>query len=334
MSAQSQLPNGAPRTETAARGGTARLGQPALPHHTLPPPAPCPPEVAISRVGSLTTDLGECPAWQDGRLWLLDCRQGLVLALDATDGQVTSRVAAPPPLGSFAFDASGPMVLALKEQVVALDLTTGQWNSLARLDLPHPHLRLNDGCALPDGSFVVGTMHPLRPAGEAPQGGLYRLGRDLSLQRIAQGIGIANGPAVSPLNGRFHLADSEARTLHSWHLNRDGTLSDPQLFVDTAPWGSGPDGCCFDDEGGLWTALVRASALARFDAAGALTHWIPLPLTYPTAVCFGGADMDTLFVTSIRDSGRLSACGPLDGAVLKVTGSGFRGRARPTTRLL
>jgi len=303
------------------------LQRPTLPAH-------CPSEVSITRVGSLTTDLGECPAWRDGLLWLLDCRQGLVMALDPADGRMVSRVAMPPPLGSFAFDETGPMVLALKEQVVTLDVTTGHWSRLAGLDLSHPHLRLNDGCALPDGSFVVGTMHPLRPPGEAPQGGLYRLGHDITLHRIEQGIGIANGPAVSPLTGRFHLADSEARTIHSWRLNSDGTLSDRQLFVQTEAWGSGPDGCCFDDEGGLWTALVRASALARFDSIGTLTHWIPLPLTYPSALCFGGAAMDTMFVTSIRDSGRLSASGPLDGAVLKVTGAGFRGTARPTTRLL
>lgn len=43
--------------------------------------------------------------------------------------------------------------------------------------------------------------------------------------------------------------------------------------------------------------------------------------------------MDDLFVKSIRDSGRLSASGPLDGAVLKVTGLGFRGTARPLCQM-
>jgi hypothetical protein len=43
--------------------------------------------------------------------------------------------------------------------------------------------------------------------------------------------------------------------------------------------------------------------------------------------------MADLFVTTIRDSGRLSASGPLDGAVLKLTGLGFRGSARPLCRM-
>lgn len=302
----------------------------------LPPPPPTcatPAMLSITRLGTLVTDLGECPTWHAGQLWLLDCRRGLVLALDPADGRVCHSLSLPAPLGSFAWDESGCLLVALKEQLVALDPQTGAWAPLAQLDVSHPQMRLNDGCALPDGSFVVGTKHPLRAPGEAPLGGIYRLGHDLRLRRLGENVGIANGPAVSPSNGRFHMADSEARSIHSWALLPDGSLGDRRLFVDTAAWGSGPDGCCFDDEGGLWTALVRASALARFSPEGALTHWLALPLTYPSAVCFGGPSMDTLYVSSIRDSGRLRADGPLDGAVLQLTGTGFRGPGKPQTRL-
>lgn len=290
-------------------------------------------DTTITRVGTLTTDLGECPVWHGGRLWLLDCRQGLVLALDPDTGEVCRRIEAPPPLGSFAIDASGCLVLALKEEIVALDPATGARTVLARIEASAPHLRLNDGTALPDGSFVVGTMHVLREPGQAPWGGLYRLGTDGALRKLAEGIAITNGPCVNPLNGRFHVADTEARSIHSYALQPDGALADRQLFVSTEPWGSGPDGCCFDEHGGLWTALVRAGALARFDGQGRMTHRIDLPLTYPTALCFGGPAMDTLFVTSIRDSGRLTASGPLDGAVLRIDGLGLRGPSRPLTRL-
>jgi hypothetical protein len=43
--------------------------------------------------------------------------------------------------------------------------------------------------------------------------------------------------------------------------------------------------------------------------------------------------MGDLFVTTISDSGRLSASGPMDGAVLKLTGLGFSGAARPQCRM-
>lgn len=287
----------------------------------------------IERLGELKTALGECPQWHDGQLWLMDCRAGSILALDLDTGAVAARLHAPAPTGSFAFNADGRIVVALKQQIALLDRQTGRLQTLADIGIDHPHLRLNDGTSMADGSFVVGTMHVPREPVEAALGGLYRLGTDLRLQRIAQALGVANGPAVSPVDGRFHVADSAERVIWSYAMSADGTLSDRQLLVHTEALQSGPDGCCFDDEGGLWTALVRVGVLARFDPQGRLTHRIDLPLAHPTALCFGGDGMDTLFVTSISDSGRLSANGPLDGGVLRVTGCGFRGRARPLCRL-
>jgi L-arabinonolactonase len=289
----------------------------------------------IQRLGDLTTALGECPLWHGQQLWLMDSRAGLVYSLDADTGEVTARHAAPAPLGSFAFNGDGgdAIVLALKEEIAALDLRHGQLRTLARIEVSSPHLRLNDGISLADGSFLVGTMHVLREPGQAPLGGLYRLGTDLKLRKLDDGYGITNGPCVNPVNGRLHVADSAARVIYSYAIAADGALGDKQLFVRTDVHDSGPDGCAFDSEGGLWTALVRKGALARFDMAGRLTRGIDLPLAYPSALCFGGPDMTDLFVTSIRDSGRLSASGPLDGAVLKVTGLGFRGTARPVCRM-
>lgn len=289
----------------------------------------------IQRLGDLKTALGECPVWHGQQLWLLDCRLGLILALDPGSGEITARHEAPAPLGSFAFngDRGDSIVLALKEEVASLDLRTGQRRTLARLDDSHPHLRLNDGTALADGSFVVGSMHVFREADEPPLGGFYRLDTNLEFRKLDTGFGITNGPCVNPVNGRLHVADSATRVIYSYAYGADGSLADKQVFARTDAYDTGPDGCTFDSEGGLWTALVRAGALARFDMQGHLTHKIELPLAHPSALCFGGPDMSDLFVTSISDSGRLSASGPLDGAVLKVTGLGFRGHARPACRI-
>jgi L-arabinonolactonase len=289
----------------------------------------------IQRLGDLKTALGECPLWHGAQLWLMDCREGLILALDPDTGRITARHQAPPPLGSFAFngDDLDCIVLSLKEEIAALNLRTGQLRTLARIEASSPHLRLNDGISLADGSFVVGTMHVFRGPDEAPLGGLYRLDTGLRLHKLDEGLGIVNGPCVNPVSGRLHVADSAARVIYSYAIAAGGTLADKQVFVRTEVHDSGPDGCAFDSEGGLWTALVRTGALARFDMEGRLTHKIDLPLAHPSALCFGGPQMADLFVTSISDSGRLSASGPLDGAVLKVSGLGFRGFARPVCRM-
>lgn len=288
----------------------------------------------IRRLGGLVTALGECPVWHAGNLWLLDCRRGLIYRLDPDSGEVMQRYEAPAPLGAFAFngDDADSIVLALKDEIVTMDLRSGQRRTLARREAIHPNLRWNDGTALPDGSFLVGTMHVYRQPDEAPLGGLYRLHTDLRLEKVDAGYGITNGPCVNPVNNRVYVADSAAMVIYSYARRDDGALSDRQVFLKTDVYSSGPDGCAFDRDGGLWVTLVRAGALARFDMAGRLTHRIDLPVTYPSAVCFGGPDRADVFVTSISDSGRLRASGPMDGAVLKIVGLGFRGCQRPVCR--
>lgn len=299
----------------------------------LPPamaPSTSPPPLQIERLGTLVTALGECPVWDadQQRLWLLDCRVGLVHAIDLVSGQ-GQQWQLPPPIGSMALNTNGRIVVSLKEEVALLDPTTGALQTLDRIGDSHPNLRLNDGAAMPDGSFVVGTMHVFRAEGEAPLGGLYRLDRHGTLHRLAQGLGTVNGPVMHPWNGRLYVADSAARQIVSYAVDASGALHDRQLFTDTSALGSAPDGCCFDAEGGLWTALVHVGAIARFDAQGQLNQRVDLPVAHPASLCFAGPQLDELVVTTIRDSGRLRAEGPLDGAVLRLRSLGVQGAARP-----
>ena len=287
----------------------------------------------IQAFGTLHTRLGECPVWDAARqwLWLIDSRGGLLVALDAR-GEEQQRLELPAPLGSFALNHDGRMLVALRESVVLLDPATGRMQTLGRLEEQHPQLRLNDGAALADGSFCVGTMHTLRGPGEAPLGGLYRIDTTGRMERVDQGYGVVNGPVQHPVDGRIFVSDSAARRIHVYAPPGDGPWR-RALFADTQPLGSAPDGCCFDDEGGLWSAMVNTGEIVRFDAQGWPGQRLRLPLAHPSSLCFGGPALDELYVTSISDSGRLSASGPLDGRVLRVRGLGRRGAPRPQCRI-
>lgn len=291
--------------------------------------------IDIEPLGSVRAALGECPIWdmENQRLWFMDCRAGLIHQIDPATGRTVATSEVPAPAGSFARNADGRLVVALRQVIALYDPATGVIETIAQIEDSHPNLRLNDGEALPDGSFIVGTMHVLRNEGEPPLGGLYRLCPNGCLVKLDSNIGITNGPCISPVDGRFYVSDSSVRTIYSYVIATDGTLADRRVFVNTQAYASGPDGCCFDSDGGLWTALVHAGAIARFAPDGVLTHKIELPLTHPASLCFGGANLDELFVTSIRDSGRLRGDKPLDGAVLRVRGMGAQGRAPARTRI-
>lgn len=277
----------------------------------------------IERFGRFHTDLGECPLWDGEKLWLMDCRKGLIVTLDS-QGEASLQAQVPAPAGSFALRQGGGLVVALRDEVILID-PDGSRHVAGRLEVHHPNMRLNDGAAMPDGSFILGTMHTLREPGEAPLGGLYRLGTDHRFTRIGPALGVANGPLVHPASGLFTICDSTARRADSYEFLPDGTLGPAQLYADFTALNSPPDGCCLDDEGGFWTALVTGSAIVRLDPQGQVTQRIDVPVKHAAALCFGGPDLSEIYLTTISDSGRLKADGPLDGAVLKITGHGRRG---------
>ena len=277
--------------------------------------------------------LGECPQWdaETKSLWWLDCRRGIIYCKEIASG-LHRQFELPAPMGSMAFNCDGQLVIALKEEVVLFDPASGRIRPFGRVEEQHTHLRLNDGAALPDGRFLVGTMHTFRSPGEAPLGGLYVVETDGAMHRVDWGLGVVNGPVTHPLTGTIYVADSEARHIYAYSCT-DQDRWQRRLFVDTQALDSSPDGCCFDTQGGLWTALVRKGQLARFDERGQLTHLVPVPLTHPSALCFGGTDMRDIYVTSISDSGRLRADKALDGHVLCLRGLDFQGASRPRCRI-
>ena len=61
-----------------------------------------------------------------------------------------------------------------------------------------------------------------------------------------------------------------------------------------------PDGSCVDAEGFIWNAQWNGRRVVRFAPDGRLDHIIEMPVLNPTCVAFGGAELDTLYITTAR----------------------------------
>jgi sugar lactone lactonase YvrE len=107
----------------------------------------------------------------------------------------------------------------------------------------------------------------------------------------------------------------------------DSPLSRPRMVIDTRPFDSGPDGATVDSEGYLWVALIQAGRIARFSPDGQLDRMVESPTDLPTCLAFGGADLATLYVTSIKDSGsgRAVSRHPAGGHLFAIEGLGVTG---------
>jgi sugar lactone lactonase YvrE len=79
-----------------------------------------------------------------------------------------------------------------------------------------------------------------------------------------------------------------------------------------------PDGAAVDAEGCYWVCGNDAGLVHRFTPAGKLDLSLAVPVKKPAMCAFGGAQLDTLFVTSIRPEGIDLSDQPLAGGVFAL----------------
>ena len=135
-----------------------------------------------------------------------------------------------------------------------------------------------------------------------PEGTLFRVDPDLSVHPMLDRIKVPNAIAFSPDDRTLYFADTRAYTI--WRFDFDlaeGRISNRRVFVETnAP--ARPDGACVDADGFLWNAHFAGACLVRYAPDGRVDRVVDLPVGNPTSCCFGGDNLDILFVTSASDA--------------------------------
>jgi L-arabinonolactonase len=271
--------------------------------------------------------LGEGPVWsvREQLLYWVDIRAPALHRLDPATG--VDRVwPMPEPIGAVALMAGGGLLVALASGLFRFDPATGALAAVMPIEADIATSRMNDGRCDRQGRFWVGSMDRSTPMS---RGSLYRYDPDGSLYRLLSGIEVPNGLAFSRDGGTLHFCDSPSLCLQTFALSEAGELTGGKVLARCEPPGV-PDGAVVDAEGCLWVAHFDGARVTRFRPDGSLDRVIPMPVGRPTACCFGGADLDTLFVTSARvnlDAAALQAT-PLAGSVLAVR-PGVKGLPEP-----
>ncbi len=243
--------------------------------------------------------LGEGPLWdtQAYQLFTLDCMSRKMYGYTPVNG-VEQEWALPRTPGSFALRQSGGMIMAYRRGLALIDVATGALEDVATPAIDFTKEIFNDGKCDRRGRFWVGTMD--REVAK-PVGHLYRVDPDLTVHTMDSGITLANGMAWSPDDRTLYFCDS--RPGHIWSYDYDidnGTIANRRMFVDFGARKGRPDGCTVDSEGYLWVAEISAGQVVRFAPDGREAAVIKTPMTRPTSVMFGGPDLLTLYVTSMR----------------------------------
>lgn len=179
---------------------------------------------------------------------------------------------------------------------------------------------LNDGKCDPAGRLWIGSYSRTgRPAA-----GLYRIDVDGSCERVRDHLTISNGLAWNLEGDRFFHVDTPTRAVRVALFDASrGLVGELETFADLRDAPGVPDGIATDVADGVWVAMFGGGQIRRYLPDGALDRIVDLPVTHPTSVAFGGADLRTLYVTSSAANHRLTpamaATQPLAGAVFAIS---------------
>jgi len=270
------------------------------------------------RLFDLTMQLGEGPLWdkKEQALYWVDIPEGRVWRHGFADhGHAT--VALDESVGMCALARDGGLVAALEDSIVLVK--DGARHVLAgNVEQDKPNNRFNDGKCDAKGRLLAGTMDR---DGKKGQGSLYVLEEGRELRKLAGDITVSNGIGWSPDNKAMYYADTPSGFL--WRYDYDletGNIANRTALIDYTKEEGNFDGLCVDSEGMLWVAHWGGFQISRWDPeTGRKIGKVEVPAPLVTSCCFGGQELDTLYITTARgwDEAQIARY-PLAGSLFAV----------------
>ncbi|WP_114969664.1 SMP-30/gluconolactonase/LRE family protein [Rhodoferax ferrireducens] len=287
-------------------------------------------------------ELGESPFWhpQEQMLYWVDIPGKQILRANIYMGTVDTWDMPSEP-GCIAPANSGGLVMALRHGVFRAKTWGGALEHITTLDYDPAQMRANDGKCDALGRFWMGTIDETKVARNAALYALdCRAGRTPLLERKTDPATLpattANGLAWNPDGQTLYWADTPSHTVHAWDFElNSGAMTAHRRFAqfpakpagwqyapaeDNGGYRGRPDGAAVDAQGNYYVAMFEGRRLCKFTPDGRLLTEIATPAQCPTMPCFGGEDLQTLFITTARH-GRSAAelqDLPLSGCVFSM----------------
>ena len=280
--------------------------------------------------------IGESPTWYaptESFYWI-DVKEPALHCLGAEGDR--RRWSFESDVGAFALMEGGEAaLLALRDGLFRLDLTTGATALVAAAPYDPAYFRFNEGICDAAGRFWIGVMFdPVSDTLAARRAGaMHCFTFADGLMAVPDRSELHNGFAWSADGAVFYWSHSLAHSVWRAPYNlATGAIGAAEPFVGVSAGEGVPDGAAMDEEGCYWCALHGGGALHRYDSQGALIAKIALPVSQPTMCCFAGANLDILVVTSARQnlSPQQLSHEPHAGGIFRLR-PGVRGAPRPCT---
>lgn len=245
---------------------------------------------------------GDSPFWhaKEERLYWVDTSMRSLWRLHVPSGAIESWDLPQEP-GCVAPCRSGNLLIAMRDGLY----TSATWGDIPQALAKAPYdtstTRFGSGVCDPWGRFWAGSV--CQTGRNAALYCLHTRNRPHpELLTMEQGVQAVSGLAWSPDARTLYWGDPLHHRVETQALSQAGQwppiLGAPMPF---AHWpASTPGGAAVDRMGRYWLTLRDRACVVCLDTQGQLVAEYATPALTPTALCFGGKDLCTLYLTTAR----------------------------------
>ncbi|GDX24515.1 putative sugar lactone lactonase YvrE [Actinomycetes bacterium] len=192
----------------------------------------------------------------------------------------------------------GGFVLALGDSIALTDENLMIQREIP-LGLDLKVVRTNDGNIDPSGCLWVGGAENI--AGSAT-GDLFKIDKNFNKSIHRRNIHIANGIDWSLDGNMMFYIDSATRKISRYQFNpQTSEIKEELTPIDVSDVIGLPDGMCTDSMGNIWVAFYGCGQVRNYSPEGELLNIVQAPTALTTCASFGGKNLRTLFITSVKD---------------------------------
>ena len=253
--------------------------------------------------------LGESPIWSQERqmLYWVDAPSGTLYSWDLKSAPQRTNFGET--LGCVALRSNDTLLLGLESGLHAYEPSSRKLKLLSEFE-PGLNTRPNDGRVDRFGNFVIGSYNNAHRVDGQPIGGLWRLpanGGELE-EVLDYKFRCSNCICFNRAGTTMFFCDTPTRKIYQFDYDeRVGPSNRRLLYELPSSVSGGPDGAQCDADGNLWAAISGAGQVVRITPEGVVDTVVELPVKMPTSVTIGGPRLDTLFITTRAENGRLDA---------------------------
>ncbi|AYN66026.1 SMP-30/gluconolactonase/LRE family protein [Euzebyella marina] len=196
-------------------------------------------------------------------------------------------------------EITGNILLALEDGLASFQVANKDFRKHGILKNEDSKMRYNDGKVGPNGDFYIGSMHK---EFDPESGNLYKVTSKGQVSVAIPNTTISNGMAWTADKKTFYFSDTENYRIDRYDFDIDsGNLKNRKTAFNIPKELGGADGMCIDSEDMLWIAHWGGACIRQWNPrTGEIIQKIEVAAPHVTSCCFGGKNLDTLYITTAR----------------------------------